>query len=112
MTNLSASDILQFWFEDIEHSAWFKKDAEFDELCTRRFGDALESAKKNELDHWCDCAEGYLGLIVLLDQFSRNIHRDSAKAFAADTKALQLTLEGIEKGHDRELTPEQRSFFY
>ena len=112
MTSLSAIDVLQFWFEDIDHSAWFKKNPEFDELCTTRFGVALESAKKNELDHWCDCAEGYLSLIVLLDQFSRNIHRDSAEAFAADPNALRLTLEGIEKGYDKELTLEQRSFFY
>ena len=94
---MTAEEICKFWFEEIEHSSWFKKNPEFDQDLRSRFGELLEQAKRGELDHWCDCATGYLGLIVLLDQFSRNIHRDSAEAFAADAKALQLALEVIEK---------------
>jgi uncharacterized protein (DUF924 family) len=112
MMSVTAGDICRFWFDEIEHSSWFRKDAGFDRQLQQRFGHVLESAKRDELDHWCDSATGYLGLIVVLDQFSRNIHRDTAEAFAADARALQLALEVIDKGLDTALTPEQRSFVY
>ena len=112
MTGVVADDVCRFWFEEIEHSCWFKKNPEFDRGLEERFGNVLEQAKQDDLNHWCDCASGYLGLIVVLDQFSRNIYRDSPQAFAADAKALQLTLEAIGKSLDEELTPEQRSFMY
>lgn len=112
MTEILAEDICRFWFEEIEHSSWFKQDPEFDRKLEVRFGTVLEKAKRGELDHWCDSANGYLGLIVVLDQFSRNIYRDSAEAFAADAKALQLALEVVDKGIDKELDLEQRAFAY
>ena len=108
----AASEILRFWFEDIEHSCWFKKNPEFDRNLEQRFGSLLAQAKDDRLDHWCDTPGGYLALIIVLDQFSRNMHRESPTAFEADPKALQLTMDGIEKGFDQELTLEQRSFFY
>ena len=109
---MTPHDILNFWFEDIEKKRWFIKDAEFDRQLGERFGATLLIAKRGELDHWRDSAGGTLALIIVLDQFSRNLHRDSAEAFAADDKALQLCLGGIQSGIDKELTPEQRSFFY
>lgn len=112
MKDIAASDILLFWFEEIEHSRWFKQDDDFDNLLRERFGGLLEAAKRDELDNWCQSATGYLGLIIVLDQFSRNIHRGTAEAFAADEKALGLALEMTEKGLDKELTLEQRSFAY
>jgi len=112
MDNITPNDILRFWFEDIEHSYWFKKDADFDRELERRFGDLLAHAKSDKFDHWCDTARGYLALIIVLDQFSRNLFRESARAFEADAKAVQLTVKGIEKGLDEELSLEQRSFFY
>ena len=108
----AANEILQFWFEDIEHSCWFKKDPAFDRDLEQRFGDLLTQAKEGRLDHWCDTPNGHLALIIVLDQFSRNLHRDSSIAFEADPKALQLTVDGIEKSFDQKLTLEQRSFFY
>jgi len=95
MTDMVADDICRFWFDEIEHSSWFKKNPEFDQHLKDRFGVLLEQAKRDELA-----------------QFSRNIHRDSAEAFAADAKALQLALEIVDKGLDKELTLEQRSFAY
>ena len=112
MSEIASDKILKFWFEDIEHSCWFKKDPVFDRGLEQRFGELLIHAKNNQLDHWCETPQGYLALIILLDQFSRNIHRDLPEAFAADPKALQLAVAGIEKGFDKELTLEQRSFFY
>lgn len=112
MRKIAANDILQFWFDEIDQSRWFKQDDNFDALLQERFGALLEQAKHGELDHWCDRATGYLGLIIVLDQFSRNIHRGTAEAFAADEKASGLTLEMIERGLDKDLSLEQRSFAY
>lgn len=112
MSEIAAEDVCRYWFEEIEKSNWFKRSDEFDSELKEKFGELLEQAKAGQLDHWCDCAEGYLGLIVVLDQFSRNIHRDSAEAFAADDKALALANELIDKELDKELTLEQRSFAY
>ncbi len=112
MSDKLASEVLTFWFDDIEHSSWFRKDPEFDRNLEHRFGEVLKQAKEGRFDHWHHAATGSLALIVVLDQFSRNIHRESPLAFAADTKALQLALDGIRKGYDKELTLEQRSFYY
>lgn len=112
MAEVTAADVLSFWFDEIDHALWFKKNTNFDSELEKRFGPTLERAKNSELDHWCDSATGYLGLIIVLDQFSRNIFRDSGEAFAADDKALKLALELVDKGLDTELTLEQRSFAY
>ena len=112
MNDLSPDDVLKFWFEDIEHSSWFRKDPDLDRDLELRFGDLLVLAKDGQLDDWCASPKGRLALIVVLDQFSRNIFRESGDAFAADSMALKLCVEGIETRQDRELTLEQRSFFY
>ena len=112
MLENSIDEIVQFWFDDIEHSHWFKKDPDFDRKLERRFGERLTQARNNELDDWSDTPKGCLALVVLLDQFSRNIYRDSPLAFEADQKALQLTLRGIEKKFDETYTLEQQSVFY
>ena len=108
----SVDEILQFWFEDIDHSLWFKKDSEFDRELAQRFGDRLSRAKNDQLDDWCDTPRGRLALIIVLDQFSRNIHRGTSRAFEADSKALKQTVDGIRDGSDEKLSLEQRSFFY
>ena len=112
MSEITADEVLKFWFEDIEHSCWFKKDPEFDSNLENRFGDLLQSAKSDRLDDWCQSPQSCLALVIVLDQFSRNIHRENPASFEADAKALQLCLTGIEKGFDHELTLEQRSFLY
>ena len=105
-------EILSFWFEEIDHSRWFRSDPEFDKELEQRFGKTLARAKDGQLDQWCGTPRGYLALIVVLDQFSRNIHRGTSLSFDGDAKALRLCVRGIEKRVDEELTPEQRSFFY
>jgi uncharacterized protein (DUF924 family) len=112
MQTQAIDEILQFWFEDIEHSRWFIKDHDFDRKLETRFGDLLKQALSGQLDAWSDTPLGRLALIILLDQFSRNIYRDSACAFAADAKALHLTIDGIEQHFDEKLSLEERSFFY
>ena len=112
MTGITPDDVLRFWFEEIEQRRWFQSDPAFDRELEARFGATLAGAKRGEFDHWSDTPRGRLALIVVLDQFSRNIHRGSAEAFAADDQALQLTLAGIDAGDDRELSLAERSFFY
>lgn len=112
MHEKAIDEVLQFWFEDIEHSRWFKTDPDFDRELGQRFGDLLTLAKKDQLDDWCDSPRGHLALIIVLDQFSRNILRGTPGSFEADPKALQLTMDGIQKAFDEKLSLEQRSFFY
>jgi uncharacterized protein (DUF924 family) len=107
-----ADEILTFWFDEIDHSRWYKKDPAFDRTLAERFGARLEAAKRGELEAWHETARGTLALIILLDQFSRNIYRDTPASFEADDLALALTLRGMDADFDKELPLEQRSFFY
>jgi uncharacterized protein (DUF924 family) len=107
--------VLEFWFPADPRRAnalWWGKDAALDAEIRERFGPTLRAARAGELDAWAEAARGRLALIVVLDQMSRNIHRDSPEAFAADERARALTLTGLERGHDRELRPIERLFFY
>lgn len=88
-------DILTFWFEQTEQSFWFKKDAEFDAVVAERFASTLVAAKACELYSWRSCPTGRLAEIIVLDQFSRNIFRDQAEAFAGDALALALAQEAV-----------------
>lgn len=104
--------ILTFWFNDIEHSLWFKKDTGFDRLLIERYGELHAQTTLGELYTWRDSAHGRLAEIIVLDQFSRNIFRDSAKAFAQDGMALVLAQEAVRVGAEEELTAQQRAFLY
>lgn len=114
-------EILEFWFADAAESAdalrrrnavWFGTDREFDHEVRQRFETTLELADTGACDHWRDDPRSLLALILLFDQVPRNIHRGTARAFAYDEKALELSLNGIESGSDRDLTLLQRVFFY
>lgn len=106
------ADILAFWFHDIDQSQWWTKDEQFDRLITERFSDVHEKANRCELFEWRQSAQGRLAEVILLDQFSRNMFRESALAFAYDPLALALSQEAISLGSDEELDPTQRSFLY
>jgi len=117
----NADEIVDFWFGQVEgpydidasrQSMWWKKDAEVDRTIRERFGDAIEGALRGELDDWAETAKGRLALILLLDQMTRNAFRDTPRAFEGDPKAEALALEGIDRGHDRELPYVQRAFLY
>jgi len=114
-------DVLRFWFgslgpdgtvDEAHRAQWFAASVEVDRRCREAFEADLERAARGELDHWSATPPGQLALIVLLDQFSRNIYRGTARAFAQDAKALALCLEGLERGTDRLLRPIERVFFY
>ena len=110
----TADEVLEFWFAGDGtryRAAWFEKDTAFDAECAR-FADALSSARGCGLDHWADTARGMLALIVLLDQFSRNLHRCSPDAFAADAQARVQARDAVARGFDLTLHPVERSFVY
>ena len=85
---------------------------EVDREITERFGEVLEQARTGELDHWAQTSRGRLALIVVLDQFSRNVNRGSSLCHAQDPKALELAVGGIDAGMGRELSPMERIFFW
>ncbi len=113
--------ILSFWFKEHELSApqidrrmdiWFGEDPVFDHEIEREFSSDVDKASQGELDHWAHDSHGRLALIILLDQFRRNIHRNSPDAFAKDRAALKLCVEGAMENIDQGLSPIQRVFFY
>ena len=113
--------ILTFWFKEHELSApqidgrmdvWFGEDDVFDEEIARAFSQDVEDATDGKLDHWAHQPRGRLALILLLDQFRRNIYRNKPEAFAMDKAALKLCVEGAMEKKDKGLSPIERVFFY
>jgi uncharacterized protein (DUF924 family) len=106
----TAGEIVRFW-RDAGPKAWFVKNEAFDGRC-RGFEAEHHAAAGRELSHWEFDAEGALALLILLDQFPRNIFRNSAHAFATDALAQGVTLRAIEKGFDAATDSALRVFFY
>ncbi len=106
----TAEDILHFWFEETPPKAWWTRDPAFDQLIAKRFGGLLARAAAAELAGWRTTARGRLAEILVLDQFSRNVHRDSLRAFAQDGMALILAQEAVTAGALAALAPVERTF--
>ena len=104
--------ILHFWFEELTDKQHFAKDTALDEAIRTRFGATLEAAARCELFAWRATPEGRLAEIIVLDQFSRNVYRDTARAFAQDALALVLAQELVASAQDRSLPVAQRIFAY
>lgn len=105
-------EIIKFWFEEISQTQWWKKDVQFDQLIASRFLEVHGHASRCELNQWRDTVDGRLAEIIVLDQFSRNIYRDSPLSFATDSLALVLAQEAIRVGADKKVSESMRSFFY
>jgi len=112
LNTLKYQEIIHFWFEEIDKASWWAKDQDFDRLIKNRFEQVYRRAACCELAEWRQTAEGRLAEIIVLDQFPRNMYRDSAQAFATDPLALALAQEGIFCGADSELPAPEKSFFY
>ena len=110
--NHTPESIIDFWFNAIESKYWFKKDDEFDLLLSAQFSQLHESAAKSELYTWRTSAEGRLAEIIVLDQFSRNIHRNTVLAFASDPLALALAQEAVAHGCHNELDVIKQLFLF
>ena len=105
-------DVIDFWFDELEPPQWFQKSEELDQIIERRFSETLNKAKAGELFDWRQTALGALAEIIVLDQFSRNIFRDTPESFAADTTALVLSQTAIAQKQDSQLSKTQRVFLY
>jgi uncharacterized protein (DUF924 family) len=109
-------EILRFWFGDssdpAHESPWFVQDAAFDQLCRSGFLADHERAAGGQLESWKDTPSGTLALILLLDQFPRNLFRGHPRSFATDPQALAAAKDAVARGFDLALPPVQRPFIY
>jgi len=108
---VTPDDILDFWL-NAGPDKWFKKDADFDREIKSRFAVAHEAAARGALDEWQENATGAMALVILLDQFPRNMYRDTPRAFATDGKALAVARRAVAGGFDRDFELPQRRFLY
>ena len=109
-----AEAVLRFWFEESTPEDWFKKSDEFDAKIRDRFLQVYEAAVAGRLEGWRETAAGCLALILVLDQFPRNLFRDDPRAFATDAAARDVTAHVLARGFDMapEIAAERRIFFY
>ncbi len=109
---MSVERVLEFWFSEIEPRQWWVKDPSFDARIQREFGQLHSQAVKGQLKEWRQTPQGRLAEILILDQFSRNIFRDTPGAFEHDGLSLALAEEAIERKEDRALSLVERQFLY
>jgi uncharacterized protein (DUF924 family) len=102
--------VLQFWFHESSPAQWWKVDPEFDRMIVERFSELHGRATRSELFEWRAKPRGRMAEIIVLDQFSRNMYRDDALAYANDTLALALAQEAVAAKADLTLSPEERVF--
>lgn len=110
MKTRSPQDVLHFWFHASTPEQWFTKDTQFDALLHRRFLATLKAAAQGECAAWRYSIQGRLAEIIVLDQFSRNIWRNTPQAFSQDAMALALAQEVILRPAFQQLSVEQRKF--
>lgn len=112
MSQVNPQEVIKFWFEETLPKFWFTKNDQFDQLIKKRFEPIYLAATRCELYHWRETPEGRLAEIIVLDQFSRNMYRNSAVAFSFDCLAVALCQESISSGDDQRLDVQKRKFLY
>jgi uncharacterized protein (DUF924 family) len=115
MTSVTPAEILAFWFGPPPHATrdvWFRNDPAFDAAIQERFGAAVAAALSGEFTTWDATPRGALARVILLDQFTRNLHRGTPLAFAGDAQALAIAKQAIARGFDLELDRFERWFLY
>ena len=108
-------EILAFWFGTVpgtERAEWFRKDIAFDTAIREGFGTTIEAALQGAYGEWSETPRGSLARVLLLDQFTRNVFRDTPRAFAGDPQALATSQQALARGFDSTLLPTQRWFLY
>ncbi|HEX2815663.1 MAG TPA: DUF924 family protein [Phenylobacterium sp.] len=105
------NDVISFW-RNAGPEKWFKKVTAFDEAIRLKFEPVHHRAARGEYDAWTESPDGALALLILLDQFPRNLYRKSAHAFATDPKARSIARTAVEAGFDKQVDPPFRNFFY
>lgn len=104
--------VLNFWFREIKPEMHFVKDEKFDAEIREKFHFVYNDICTGKTESWRSSPQGRLAEVIVLDQFARNMFRDTPQAFAADPLALKLAIEAIRVGADQELSPEERGFIY
>ena len=112
MGKLIASDILNFWFSDEVKPKRFKKDVAFDKQIKDQFFDVYQKASQGELDDWKTTVQGGLALVIVLDQFPRNMFRGAEQSFSTDHQAREVARFSVTEGDETKLTVSERSFLY
>ncbi len=105
-------EVLRFWFETLTPKQWFKKSTNLDAQISEAFEKTFNEVVAGETASWRDSAEGRLAEVIVLDQFTRNMFRNTAKAYRYDSLALALAQEAVRGGHDKALPESQRVFLY
>lgn len=105
-------EVLDFWLGEIGPKGWYAGGEEIDALCRDRFGDLWQAAHDGGLEHWVEGTVGTLAYLIVCDQFSRNIHRGTALAFATDARALTAAKRAVAEGWDLNAPEPERQFFY
>ena len=118
---VNAQKVLQFWFGELDNkehfpvdkaSMWFKNGADYDAIIRADFLSIHQQASSHQLDDWRLYPKSLLALIIVLDQFSRHLYRNTAQAFAQDKMAIECVIEGIKSNYDQDLYYVERQFFY
>ena len=112
MDDAGPEQVLSFWLDEVGPSRWYEQDAALDATISERFGALWRKARANRLSDWAETPRGALALLILMDQFSRNIFRGEGKAFSTDTRALNLAKRAVAQGFDLEVANPERQFFY
>jgi uncharacterized protein (DUF924 family) len=105
-------EVLEFWLHEIGPKGWYAGGAETDRVCRDRFADLWQAAHDGGLEHWVDGAVGTLAYLILTDQIPRNIHRNTALAFATDPRARAAARKALDAGWDLKAPEPERRFFY
>ncbi|MEM9012192.1 MAG: DUF924 family protein [Pseudomonadota bacterium] len=104
--------VVTFWVKETGPDGWYASEPALDATIRERFEDQVIAARSGKLDCWTCKSAGTLALLILLDQFPRNIYRDDHRAFASDAKALSVAKQAIARGHDLHVAEPERQFFY
>ena len=105
-------EIIDFWFAEATRKLWFDSTPEFDRLLSERYRDTWERARRGELDHWMETADGCLALTIVLDQFPLNMFRGEADSYSTEAQSREVARVAIERGFDSELETERKAFLY
>lgn len=112
MTSITPQQVHEFWFVESGAESWFGKDPAFDRAIRFRFAPAIAAAREGRLDAWTEAPRSCLSFILLIDQFSRNVFRNSPLAWSADWHALALSEQAVARGYDDGMSIDERKFLY
>jgi len=109
---MQPADVIRFWCDDCTPEEWYQQSDDLDATIRTRFGEAVTAAQGGAFAAWEETAEGALALLILLDQFSRNIFRGDARSFAGDARARQVARKAIARDFDQAFPMPRRQFFF